>query len=121
MLITVKWSQFKPSQPPRRVVEMGLNQAVTLATRRHPGGATSSRPPGANSGCHGERVELRLDLAEFAAVVGCRACEHGPPTTAVTGKPFNARAARAEGRTLTEGLPKAGQICEESASKVAMT
>src|SRR5215207_3533329 len=40
MLITVRWGQFKPSQ-------------------RHPathaGGATSSRPPGANSGCHGQQ------------------------------------------------------------------
>lgn len=31
---------------------MGPNQTVTTTPRHHTGGATSSRPPGANSGCH---------------------------------------------------------------------
>ena len=32
----------------------GPNQTVTTTPRPHAGGATSSRPPGANSGCHGD-------------------------------------------------------------------
>ena len=52
MLITVRWGQFKPSQPSRRVAQVGPNQTVTTTPGRPPDGATSSRPPGANSGCH---------------------------------------------------------------------
>src|SRR6476660_2680268 len=33
---------------------VGPNQTVKTTPRHHAGGATSSRPPGANSGCHGQ-------------------------------------------------------------------
>jgi hypothetical protein len=55
MLITVGWGQFKPSQPPRRVAKVGPNQTVTTTPHRRTGGATSNRPAGANSGCHGQK------------------------------------------------------------------
>ena len=54
-LITVRWGQFKPSQPLQRVAKVGPNHTVTTTPRRHTGGAISSRPPGANSGCHSDR------------------------------------------------------------------
>src|SRR6476619_1688142 len=34
--------------------KVGPNQTVKTTPRHHAGGATSSRPPGANSGCHGQ-------------------------------------------------------------------
>ena len=43
MLITVRWGQFKPSQPSRRVAQVGPNQTVTTTPGRPPDGATSSR------------------------------------------------------------------------------
>jgi hypothetical protein len=58
MLITVRWGQFKPSQPSRRVTKVGPNQTVTATPRGLAGGATSSRPPGANSGCHSDLVHI---------------------------------------------------------------
>jgi hypothetical protein len=41
---------------------VGPNQTVTMTPRRHTDGATSGRPPRANSGCHGE-----YDYAPFFA------------------------------------------------------
>src|SRR6476620_12588249 len=38
--------------------KVGPNQTVKTTPRHHAGGATSSRPPGANSGCHGQTVTL---------------------------------------------------------------
>src|SRR6478736_650887 len=35
--------------------KVGPNQTVKTTPRHHAGGATSSRPPGANSGCHRQR------------------------------------------------------------------
>jgi hypothetical protein len=58
MLLTVRWGQFKPSQPSRRVAKVGPNQTVTTTPRRLTGGATSSRPPGAKSGCHSHEYRL---------------------------------------------------------------
>jgi hypothetical protein len=52
--ITVKWGQLKPSQSSRRVAKVGPNQTVTTTLRRHTGRATSSRHPGAHSGCRGD-------------------------------------------------------------------
>src|SRR6476646_1830604 len=40
--------------------KVGPNQTVKTTPRHHAGGATSSRPPGANSGCHGQLDARRL-------------------------------------------------------------
>jgi hypothetical protein len=67
--ITLRWGQFKPSQPPRRVAKMGPNQTVTTTPRRHTSGAISSRP-GTNLGCHSEYAPppALLPLTKLKAV-----------------------------------------------------
>ena len=47
---------------------VGPNQTVTTTPRRHTGGATSSRPPGANSGCHGD-WNIAGELCRRAAAI----------------------------------------------------
>jgi hypothetical protein len=53
--------------------------------------------------------------ADHAKVSSLRA--RAFPTTAVTGKPFNARAARAEGRKLTNGYRKQVRTVRKTARK----
>jgi 2-oxoacid dehydrogenases acyltransferase (catalytic domain) len=44
MLLTVRWGQFKPSQPSRRVAKVGPNQTVTT-TPRHARRRGHFKPP----------------------------------------------------------------------------
>lgn len=44
-------------------MKTGPNQTVTTHTRDHTGGATSSRPPGAKSGCHSHTIPLHPQTA----------------------------------------------------------
>jgi hypothetical protein len=55
-VITIKWGQIKPSQPPPRVGKVAPNQTVTTRRKPRPDGATSNRHSGANSGCHGQQL-----------------------------------------------------------------
>lgn len=46
--------------------KVGPNETVTTTLRRLSGGATSSRPPGANSDCHGHVTDAwhKSDISE---------------------------------------------------------
>jgi hypothetical protein len=49
--------------------KVGLNETVTTTPRRHTCGATSSRPGGAKSDCHGQAVNALRDLCELGGAV----------------------------------------------------
>src|SRR5829696_8496476 len=60
MLLTVRWGQFKPSQPSRRVAKVGPNQTVTT-TPRHPRRRGHFKPPSRG------QIRLSRPLAECRA------------------------------------------------------
>jgi hypothetical protein len=83
----------------RRRTAAGVTVAVgaVAATQAHPASRTGTGVTRRRI-VKGHVARARTDHAKLSSL-RARAF----PTTAVTGKPFNARAARAEGRTLTKG------------------
>src|SRR5829696_10184665 len=67
MLLTVRWGQFKPSQPSRRVAKVGPNQTVTT-TPRHPRRRGHFKPP--------SRGQIRLSRPGYEAHQGTPTPEH---------------------------------------------
>lgn len=86
----------------RRRVAGGVTVAVgaVAATQAHPASRTRTAATRRKI-VKGHVGRARADHAHLA---GLRS--RAFPTTALTGKPFNAHAARAEGRTLTRGYRK---------------
>jgi hypothetical protein len=86
----------------RRRTAAGVTVAVgaVAATQAHPASRTRTAATRRRI-VKGHVARARADHVKLSTL-RARAF----PTTAVTGKPFNAKAARAEGRTLTKGYRK---------------
>lgn len=97
----------------RRRTAAGLTVAVgaVAATQARPASLTRTAATRRRI-VKGHVARARADHAKLSSL---RARVN--PTTAVTGRPFNAKAARAEGRTLTRGYRKRVKTVRKSARK----
>lgn len=97
----------------RRRTAAGVTVAVgaVAATQAHP----ASRTRAAVTRRKIVKGHVGRARADHAKLAGMRA--RAFPTTALTGKPFNAKAARAEGRTLTKGYRKSVKTHSKAARK----
>jgi hypothetical protein len=97
----------------RRRTAAGVTVAVgaVAATQAHPASRTRTAVTRRRI-VKGHVARARADHAKLSSL---RAKAF--PTTAVTGKPFNAKAARAEGRTLTKGYRKSVKSVRKASRK----
>lgn len=97
----------------RRRVAGGVTVAVGVvaATQAHPASRTRTAATRRKI-VKGHVARTRADHAKLS---GVRA--RAIPTTALTSKPFDARAARVEDRTLTKSYPKGVRSVRKSARK----
>ncbi|WP_370501082.1 hypothetical protein NWT09_12330 [Mycolicibacterium sp. jd] len=90
-------------------MKTGPNQTVTTHTRDHTGGATSSRPPGAKSGCHSHLAGgfcIRAQVQGPCAYANI--CEHCPNFRTDTGYLPVLAAQRADTETLARDAEARG-------------
>nr|CRL70327.1 hypothetical protein CPGR_01940 [Mycolicibacterium komanii] len=95
----------------RTVAGVTVTVGAVAATQAHP----ASRTRTAATQRKIVKGHVARASADHAKLSSMRA--RAFPTTAVTGRSFNAKAARAEGRTLTKGYRKQVKIVRKSARK----